>query len=517
MAESVQLPAIGSGDGVGAAPAASSTRSNAPDVMVKPERADDSRTPLECPHAARIASHQGVLENAHRGRGERRDDQVRESTRERSRRIDRPSRRDDRAGKAAETEPKKARRDDAAEVALNSNKGEDELMEAAGPTVYDLTQQDAVDSDSEGNLTKLPGSGLGPYKVFNSASGDGIVAPTPGLAPAPTTPLAQLAQHGPAPPWISDLLDSMATLHQKQDRTHVDVLEFGNEIKNQGLRLDTLELGVKEHTQLHESAKHRLDELERQVRDLRNQPSRSPTPSRGPQTPRRGTSNLPRSPRSPHFAYDEQRPDTDDLQIVIGGWTDARKPEAFEEVKHMLSLLSNVGHPDCVSELWAPASRTNFVRLTLAFPDGNAHISVLRTCQNTIIAALKTKAFKNGIQGQNGCKLWATKNKNPEERARVRACVLTKVFFESLPDHQGHKVSPPEIVWQGRVFLDHVQVLHHIDKKDPVAGDCFLPDNRGNHMEWFISASAFSAATGRPSETLQECYNQYGSSSTREN
>ena len=386
-------------------------------------------------------------------------------------------------------------------------------MTAAGPPVYDLTQQDADESENDAGHSKQLGSGMGPYKVFGGIGGDAIVAPTPTLAPAPTTPLAQLAQHGPAPPWISDLLDSMATLHQKQDRTHVDVLEFGSEIKNQGLRLDTLELGMKEHAQLHESAKTRLDELERQVQDLKNQASRSPTPSRGPQTPRRGSGGHPRSPRSPHFATEDVRPDTDDLQIVVGGWTDARKSEAFEEVKHM---LHNVGHPECCAELWAPASRTNFVRLTLAFPDPNAHISILRTFQNKIIAALKTKAFKSGIQGQNGCKLWATKNKNPEERARVRACVLTKVFFENLPDFQGCKVAAPEIVWQGRVFLNHVQVLHHIDKKDPVAGDCFLLDNRGNHMEWFISASAFAAATNRPPDTLQECYSQYGSSSARE-
>ena len=178
-------------------------------------------------------------------------------------------------------------------------------------------------------------------------------------------------------------------------------------------------------------------------------------------------------------------------------------------------MLSNVGHPNCWADLWAPSSRTNFVRLTLAFPDESAHISQLRTYQNSIIHALKSKSFRSGIEGQSSCKLWATKNKNPEERARVRACVLTKVFFENLPEFQGQRVATPEIVWPGRVFLNHIQVLHHIDKKDPVAGDCFLPDNNGHHMEWFISASAFSAATSRPQESLQDCYAQFGSNSTR--
>ena len=398
-----------------------------------------------------------------------------------------------------EVEPKKPK----LEHALQDTK-DDELMDAAGPVMYDLTQQD----DDEG--PKDPSAGLGPYKHFENDEPEGIAAPTPALGPAPVTPFPNLMlqqSENPPPPWIVDLMDSMASLHKKQDNTHADVLEFGTEIKNQGLRIDTLEAGMKDHTTMHESAKSRIEALERQVKELQERPSRSPTPTRGPSTPRRNSGQ--KSPRSPHFAYEEQR-DTDDLQVVIGGWTDARKSEAFEEVKHM---LTNVGYPNCYSDLWAPASRTNFVRVSLDFPEEGAHISVLRTFQNKIIAALKSKSFRSGIEGQSACRLWATKNKSPEERARVRACVLTKIFFESIPPYQGHQVATPDIVWQGRVFLNHVQVLYHVDKRDPVASDCFLPDNKGNHMEWFISSEAFHAATTRPSDTLQECYAQHGSSS----
>ena len=80
----------------------------------------------------------------------------------------------------------------------------------------------------------------------------------------------------------------MAALHKKQDSTHVDVLEFGTEIKSQGLRLDTLEAGMTEHTVLHESAKARLDDLERQVKES----SRSPTPTRGPTLPMKNNARL---------------------------------------------------------------------------------------------------------------------------------------------------------------------------------------------------------------------------------
>ena len=165
--------------------------------------------------------------------------------------------------------------------------------------------------------------------------------------------------------------------------------------------------------------------------------------------------------------------------------------------------------------MWAPSSRTNFIRVTLAFPDPLGHISALRAHQMKILALLKNKTFKSGIQGQNQARLWATKNKSPEERARVRACVLTKVFFQSLPALPGKTIPEPEIIWQGRVFIGDTQVLFHVERRDPEHGDCYLPDNRGNHMEWYISAKAFQQATGRDAVTLQECYATHGGSSTR--
>ena len=521
MGDPVQLPAIGGGAALmntaATIPASSANKpTDHPDRSSVNQGNPYTRT---SPHPnLRVASHQGVLESQghNRGRGDRREKQSRENSRERSRRCDRSGKEDARKGGPAatgaiENAHKKLKKE-------HDRKSEDELMDAQGPSVYDLTQQDD-DDDDDGASKERTGAGMGPYKHFDKQhEEDAITAPTPALAAAPSTPLhhlvhQQMQQQQSAtlpPPWISDLLDSMATLHRKQDSTHSDVLEFSSEIKNQGLRLDTLEAGMKEHTDIHESTKARIEVLERQVRELQNTSSRSPTPTRGPGTPRRPQAGS-RSPRSPHFALEEHREATDDVQIVIGGWTDARKSEAFEEVKHM---LANVGYQDCWSDLWAPATRTNFVRVSLAFQDSEAHISVLRSFQTKVLAALKGKSFKSGIEEQSGCRLWATKNKSPEERARVRACVLTKVFFENIPPFQDHKVADPEIIWQGRVFLNHVQVLYHIDKKDPVAGDCFLPDNKGNHMEWFISASAFSAATHRPAESLQECYAQYGGSTT---
>ena len=238
MSDPVQLPAIGGG-------AAAVTTANASALLSEgmsiggPERFP-AGVGQENPYmkagtqpTLRIASHRGVLESQghNRGRGDRREKQSRENSRERSRRCDRTNKEDPRRGGSstvgvAETEYKKPK--------LDHDRKSDELMDAQGPPVFDLTQQD---DDDENDTTVPPrekdGAGLGPYKHFDKHQPDeGITAPTPALGPAPATPLTHLVQQQQQqqtpipPPWISDLLDSMATLHRKQDSTHSDVLDL---------------------------------------------------------------------------------------------------------------------------------------------------------------------------------------------------------------------------------------------------------------------------------------------------
>ena len=61
-----------------------------------------------------------------------------------------------------------------------------------------------------------------------------------------------------------------------------------------------------------------------------------------------------------------------DLDIIIGGWTDAKRSDAQQE------MFAAIQMPDVVHELWAPYSRTHFIKVQLVFPDESAHISVRR-------------------------------------------------------------------------------------------------------------------------------------------
>ena len=182
----------------------------------------------------RIASHRGVLESQghNRGRGDRREKQSRENSRERSRRCDRTNKEDPRRGGSstvgvAETEYKKPK--------LGHDRKSDELMDAQGPPVFDLTQQD---DDDENDTTVPPREKekMAPdWDRTSTLTSINLMKasrhPHQPSGPAPATPLTHLVQQQQQqtpipPPWISDLLDSMATLHRKQDSTHSDVLDL---------------------------------------------------------------------------------------------------------------------------------------------------------------------------------------------------------------------------------------------------------------------------------------------------
>ena len=78
---------------------------------------------------------------------------------------------------------------------------------------------------------------------------------------------------------------------------------------------------------------------------------------------------------------------------------DGQTPVSQKPLRKSSTCCPTLDIPSCWSDLWAPSSRTNFVRITLSFPDENAHISQLLTYQNSIIAALKSKSFRSGIEG----------------------------------------------------------------------------------------------------------------------
>ena len=73
------------------------------------------------------------------------------------------------------------------------------------------------------------------------------------------------------------------------------------------------------------------------------------------------------------------------MDLVAGGWVDARRDDAIEEVKN---ILRDVSMLDQVDEIWAPYSRTSFVKIRIAF-ERDLTIAMKRKTQSALLEKLK--------------------------------------------------------------------------------------------------------------------------------
>ena len=210
-------------------------------------------------------------------------------------------------------------------------------------------------------------------------------------AAAPASSALPCYQHAPAemPPWLSDIYSGLQSLHSKADRQYA---EIHHGLQTQGLRLAQVETVAAEHTDQRQQTARKLKTLEDKIRDLENQrdtATRSPRNFQGaPRSPR-----SPRSPRNSHFGVDPD--DEPDLDLVIGGWVDARRDDAIEETKNILRDCQLI---DQIDEVWAPYSRTIFVKLRVAF-EKEISLALKRRKQTSILEKLKSKKYVSGVAG----------------------------------------------------------------------------------------------------------------------
>ena len=134
-------------------------------------------------------------------------------------------------------------------------------------------------------------------------------------------------------------------------------------MQQQEIPTSHLEATTREHSSLHEGTLLRVAALEKQVQDLKRQEverSRSPTPTG--RRASRGTSG--RSPPQPRSPQDDRDPE-EDLEIVIGGWNEARRPDVEYEVSQIFQRLKI---EDRLQEIIIPYVRVNVCRVSLKFP-----------------------------------------------------------------------------------------------------------------------------------------------------
>ena len=410
------------------------------------------------------------------------------------------------------------------EVVLPGSKAPDELAGAdidalpAAPVAPEFGALHAATPNSTNSSRNLyPNSS----RIQNSSGSEGNQQPGLRQGPQPAAGILKWAglDKEPAPPfsdlgnvpypetmplWVQEIRDGFFGLHQKADRIHQEMVSFGPELQAHSTRIESLEQVASEHTSRHLAQEQRIHALEAKLEALLH--DKSDMRSRSPSRTGLGTGNRSPSPRSPRFSRGDHFGEPEDLDIVVGGWSDARKNDAFDEVKNIFQAIQ---HEDAIEEIWSPYSRTSFAKVKLRFPDPQATIQVRRQFQMMLVGKIKNKNFKSGVPGSDGLKIWATKSKTPEERAKIRAIVLTKEFFKQVKAAGAAKYTEDqiEISWQGKVYIDRYQLLGSVERDgEPQMYDVCIEDSKGNHMNWYIKAAMFSIVTGHPQELLQETW-----------
>ena len=241
----------------------------------------------------------------------------------------------------------------------------------------------------------------------------------------------------------------MDALLAKQDQTSETLQLIRQDGQQQAQKLNSLESQVQEHNELFTGTLLRLKNLEETVQALnldRQARARSPTP------PPRDVPHVSATP-SPRGA--PARDIESELQIVIGGWQDAKVIDAEMEARNMFSTVERL---HLFSDAWAPYNWTSFLKITLVY--GDIPLSSKRSVQGDVVAKLKALQWKSGVPGSEGRVLWCTRNRSVEDRNKIHCLVSCKEFLLWIPPVQGVS-EEPKIAWRGQLFMGVVQLIGH--------------------------------------------------------
>ena len=114
----------------------------------------------------------------------------------------------------------------------------------------------------------------------------------------------------------------------------------------------------------------------------------------------------------------------EDLQIITGGWVDAKNSDLDKE---WFTSLRLEGH---IHDIIVPYVRSSHVKIELSLGP-EASIVSGRLLQKNVIDALKRSQFKSKIPCQEEYRIWITLHRTLEERNRVKAVVSVKEFMSA--------------------------------------------------------------------------------------
>ena len=325
--------------------------------------------------------------------------------------------------------------------------------------------------------------------------------PGPAAAPTPGLPSAGPQPHPPAsgapapapehfhldePSWVAGLRHELRNLVHNQQNMSAQLLESGRHL--QGIKDEIRELGTgqdalsrradaQEHSM--QQMRAEMKELEKELQALKSAP---PTRSVSPAPSRVGGTGTPRSEAQGYRPSGE----VDELQIVIGGWNECRRDHIEQDVQDIFGRMNGNA---LVKQVFIPYVRCGYCRVEINYPEPD--IWKMRKLQGVIVQAIKELGFTSTSPGQERCKFWATRNRSIQDRAKVRAVIST---WELCVRHVGDACADKD--WRGKVWVNSVQVLHHVDTRPRPEDTLMLLDSRGTETGWFLDIVQMQACLG---------------------
>ena len=332
--------------------------------------------------------------------------------------------------------------------------------------------------ESLGGRGGAKGSGHHP-PLFHGGAAPPKAAATPN--PLPTGAGPQVFHLDAEPPWLDAIRGDLKEIVDTQRQLAKDMALNSSELRGIQEGVRNLSIGQESLTRRADEQEASLEQMKRELREMERevQQLRSAPPTRGPSpvsTPRNGVS-APASPRGREI---------DELQLVIGGWQEARRQEIEEDVKAIFAALNAA---PLLKQVYVPYVRSGFCRVELVYPEHD--LWKQRKLQGTVLQHIKDLNFQSRAAGQEASRLWCSRNRTQQERAKIRAILSTQALCVR---HLGESMVDRD--WRGKIWANSVQVLHHVDTMRRPLNTLMLVDTRGNETGWFLDVDQISGVLG---------------------
>ena len=151
-----------------------------------------------------------------------------------------------------------------------------------------------------------------------------------------------------------------------------------------------------------------------------------------------------------------------------------------------------------LKDIHVPFVRTNFARVELQF--GASKLAERRQVQSLTIKALKKHFVSHphsSIPQQTESRLWVSRNRSKEGKAKIRALVGVKEFCS-----QHINSMFIDLDWRGKLWIRSEQILFHASLRRPTDDSLMLNDSRGDESGWWVDLAVLSRVLPRDRETI---------------